>query len=486
MNTRLLFLVMGRLDDAAKRKVVELREAGLSFRKIKAILELENIKVSAQAIFLFLREFQGKTQKKDGSTGRLLPMPVPGRGQHLRNLCREASQVAVSHQALVSGDSAGQPSGMGAASFGDGEKDEDVRIISVTSLADGTQQTGIQRSGVVGGAAGFIRRRHTPSPANPMLVREGVPQSSQQVSPSPRRDPACISAPDGRKLVLPQSSASYDLTAHRAPNSRCLQQGAAPQRRFQPMRVGIQIRPPHGVGIQRLDASPTSSVSQTITPPAPVQNVPNQHSPPLQRAPLEAGTVSALQEQIQALGSELRTLGLALRMIVESQGRMERDQAQQTQIQKHILSTLQELSSKIHPPSPPPSCSLGLGQAGTNQGGYSQSQNRFGEMHDSGLEGIEVFSLDQLSSPSINGFQQCQQASSGHQFTHAQGRMPSFSQTSTQGFSNTALAYTPSQTHTDSCMEVKPAAAASPCAPSGLPAAPPHEAELNIIKVETV
>lgn len=182
---------MGRLDDAAKRKVVELREAGLSFRKIKAVLELENIKVSAQAIYLFLKEFQGRARKEDraaGNSSHTVPTPTAGGSetrpggwsdQQLRNLLREASRVAASQQAGSSSDArGGQSSGTGPASRREaqgGEKDEDIRIISVTSLAQGTQNAGIQgpRSGVgTGGMSGasYVRRRHTPSPANPVLV----------------------------------------------------------------------------------------------------------------------------------------------------------------------------------------------------------------------------------------------------------------------------------------------------------------------------
>ncbi|KAG8557743.1 hypothetical protein GDO81_016720 [Engystomops pustulosus] len=46
---------MGRLDDHAKNRIVMLRRAGLSFRKIKNVLELDNIKVTPQAIYLFLK-----------------------------------------------------------------------------------------------------------------------------------------------------------------------------------------------------------------------------------------------------------------------------------------------------------------------------------------------------------------------------------------------------------------------------------------------
>ncbi|MEQ2158871.1 hypothetical protein GOODEAATRI_016698 [Goodea atripinnis] len=69
---------MGRLDDAAKHKVVELRKAGLSFRKIKAVLELENIKVSAQAIYLYLREFQGRPPGRDRASAPLILLHVLG------------------------------------------------------------------------------------------------------------------------------------------------------------------------------------------------------------------------------------------------------------------------------------------------------------------------------------------------------------------------------------------------------------------------
>lgn len=183
--------IMGRLDDASKRKVVELREAGLSFRKIKAVLELENIKVSAQAIYLFLKEFQGRARKEDGtavgsSQAGSTSAREAGSGearqgawsnQQLRNLLREASRVAASQLTAASSDArGGQSSGTaGRSEAQEGDKDEDIRIVSVTSLAQGTQHAGVQGpragtgTGTTSGAA-FVRRRHTPSPANPVLV----------------------------------------------------------------------------------------------------------------------------------------------------------------------------------------------------------------------------------------------------------------------------------------------------------------------------
>ncbi|XP_016091423.1 uncharacterized protein [Sinocyclocheilus grahami] len=539
---------MGRLDDAAKRKVVELREAGLSFRKIKAVLELENIKVSAQAIFLFLKEFQGRARKQDGAAANSShPAPVQTAArdmtscetrpagwsdQQLRNLLREASRVAASQQAGSSSDARGGQSsrtGLAGIRVAQGrEKDEDIRIVSVTSLAQGTQHAGVQgpRSAVGTGAmsgANYVRRRHTPSPANPVLVarkrlldkallhrarvRDSVPQSGQQVSLSVRRDLSCFSGSEGRKLALPQT-VSYDLTTARPPNMRSLHQGASPHRRLMHQRVGVPVRAPQHpprVGIRLPNPSTTGTTSQNSAPPARVQNVSNQPSPPPQRSALDPGALSGLQEQIQLLGSELRSLGLALRMMVDHQGRLEREQAQQTQVQKQILGTLQNLSSKFKPlqstsaPTLPASCSLAssapFGQASTGQGAYaqcSQAQTRYNEIHDSGLESIEVFSLDQLSPPTMNGFQQCP-TSGGPPFTHAQARTPTFTQT----FAPSALQYT--QPHTDSFTGMDNKSVDMPstsaggsfqaCSPpnqsSSLPVSP-HEPELNIIKVENV
>lgn len=190
---------MGRLDDAAKRKVVELREAGLSFRKIKAVLELENIKVSAQAIYLFLKEFNGRGRQNDapmsgngGSTtasvSRDVGLGEPRHGgwseQQLRNLLCEAVHVAGFSSSLdspgqsgVAPEPRGQSSGAGSATKEPQEgdrKNEDVRIVSVTSLAQSTHHDAVQtvRSGIGSGAmvGTTLRRKYTASPANPVLV----------------------------------------------------------------------------------------------------------------------------------------------------------------------------------------------------------------------------------------------------------------------------------------------------------------------------
>lgn len=199
---------MGRLDDAAKHKVVELRKAGLSFRKIKAVLELENIKVSAQAIYLFLREYHGRPPGRvrpleAGSTSSPTPPQVQPRtgttreqwsNVLLQNLRGEASHCAgftgtqnFTKQTSLSSDTSTKP-GCGEISESssveqrhEGDKEEnDIQIVSVTSLAQNRQQINLQstvrRAEVTPGSpaltsAALMRRRITPSPAtNSMLA----------------------------------------------------------------------------------------------------------------------------------------------------------------------------------------------------------------------------------------------------------------------------------------------------------------------------
>lgn len=196
---------MGRLDDAAKHKVVELRKAGLSFRKIKAVLELENIKVSAQAIYLFLREFQGRppgrvkpakpgncTSPAQGTT-RAGARQESWSGIHIQNLQRESSQhasfTAATHfakQTSTNLDAGAKPSGSGEIRgvsrpehLHERDKEEnDIQIVSVTSLAQTNQPTSSQsaatreEAGTVSCTASRseMRKRVTPSPATNYML----------------------------------------------------------------------------------------------------------------------------------------------------------------------------------------------------------------------------------------------------------------------------------------------------------------------------
>lgn len=195
---------MGRLDEAAKKKVVELRKAGLSFRKIKAVLELENIKVSAQAIYLFLREFQGRPpgRVRPVEAGSITPptqvqvrtggIQESWNNIHLQNLLQEAAhhanfaaaakQVSANSDTNVNSSSSLETCGGSRAEREKQENKEEnnIRIVSVTSLAQHNQQRASQStvtrtetsavSSPLTASGALMRKKITPFPASSIML----------------------------------------------------------------------------------------------------------------------------------------------------------------------------------------------------------------------------------------------------------------------------------------------------------------------------
>uniref|UniRef100_UPI0037E71724 uncharacterized protein n=1 Tax=Semicossyphus pulcher TaxID=241346 RepID=UPI0037E71724 len=469
---------MGRLDEAAKLKVVELRKAGLSFRKIKAVLELENIKVSAQAIYLYLREFQGRAPGRvrpleaGSSTSQAQVHPRARAIQeswnniHLQNLLREASHHAgfttaanFAKQNPTHPDTSTKPSGSGEISGGsrpeqqpEGDKEEnDIQIVSVTSLAQNSQQRSPQSnvgtevvSSTLTASAPVVRRRVTPSPAtNSMLAARKrlldkalshKMKSFHQVASLLRRDHLSVQDPS----TVQHPPETYDLT-----NEKTVMEGqpggvSAP-RRFLTQRPGPSVRSPHPlprVGIRLPNQSPSQLTSSApgvgvirLQTPGSQGTTRNEGNPSPQLAAQDAGGRGGLQEQIQTLGTEVHSLGLAVKMLVEQQCRLEREQAQQTHIQKQILSTLQSFSSKLgrcgsvqqpqnKTPIPSPSDLPASTSASFNQDTFNFSQGTYSQCSQTqpsynsleSLENAEAFKLPVLSPSSMNGFPPCSNA----------------------------------------------------------------------------
>lgn len=476
---------MGRLDDAAKHKVVELRKAGLSLRKIKAVLELDNIKVSAQAIYLFLREFQGRPP------GRVRPVE-PGSSTSPAQVQTQTGAVQQSWsniqiQNLLPSQHAGfaaaadfakqTPTNSEGTATSSGEtnggsrkeqqpeankEENDIQIVSVTSLAQQSQQrapqstvprpeTGAMTSTPAASGV-FVRRRVTPSPATSSilaarkrLLDKALSHRMKQFSTVAsllRRDHTSVQGADLRNAV-PQPPETYDLTTEETVTGGQPGSGSAPRRSLT-QRPGLSVRslpppapPPPRVGI-RLSNRPQAPLTSAsaggavirIQAPGGQVTPRGEGNPSPQQAVQDAGVRGGLQDQIQSLGSEVRGLGLAVKMLVEQQCRLEREQSQQTQIQKQILSTLQTIASKMghcssvqkpHNKTPSPSA-LPAASASTsfsqdtfsfNQGTYtqcSQTQSSYNSLES--LENVEAFKLPGLSPTSMNGFPPCSSADS--------------------------------------------------------------------------
>ncbi|AWP18947.1 Hypothetical protein SMAX5B_020904 [Scophthalmus maximus] len=565
---------MGRLDEAAKHKVIELRKAGLSFRKIKAVLELENIKVSAQAIYLFLREFQGRppgrvrpVEAGSSTTAAQVQARVGAIQEgwsniHLQNLLREATHHAgfaaaadFAKQTSANPEASAKPPGYGETSGGsrteqphEGDKEEnDIQIVSVTSLAQNSQQRGPQSSvtraemGAVSSTltapGASVRRRVTPSQAtNSMLAaRKRLldkalshrMKSFQQVATLLRRDHSSVEGSNLRS-AMPQPPETYDLT-----NEKTVMEGqphgSGAPKRFLTQRPGLSVRSPHPpprVGI-RLPHRPPALLTSTAPGGAIIrlQTTGGQGAARSERnlsPQQDAVGRGGLQDQIQTLGSEVRSLGLAVKMLVDQQCRLEREQAQQTHIQKQILSTLQSFAFKLGPCSsfqqqhnktPSPS-TLPTASAATSfsQDNFnfspstytqcSQTQPSYNSLES--LENVEAFKLPGLSPTSMNGFPPCSNAEN-LPLTHTPSQTQPYAAAYTQQTSQTLLppysqAYisTYSQSHSQSfrISESKSSDFPSSCSARTLqdcslstqPAVnanhPAQDLQINIIKVE--
>lgn len=299
-------------------------------------------------------------------------------------------------------------------------------------------------------------------------------------------------------------------------------------RRFLSQRPAPLTRPPQAlprVGI-RLPNHSHSPLAQSAPWVAPVRlQAPSSQaasrseggaSP--QQASQEVAGRGGLQDQIQCLGSEVRSLGLAVKMLVEHQIRLEKEQVQQTVIQRQILSTLQSLASKVgsctsvqqqhhhrsKTPSPsrlpPPSASMSVSQDafGFSRGTYaecSRAQASYNSLE--GLEGVEAFKLPELSPSSMNGFPPCSGDNGTLPLAHASSQTQQYTaayqqqgaQTLATAFAQPfASAYGESQSQTFRGSESKMTDFSGSCSSRSLPdcsvSAQQQDQQISTIKVE--
>ncbi|XP_043834232.1 uncharacterized protein LOC122736202 isoform X2 [Dromiciops gliroides] len=168
---------MGRLDDYAKKRIVELRKAGLSFRKIKKVLELDNIRVTPQAIYLFLKRKNVEPSPLPGSNHPLPPRDLNARRLALSRAGWEDEQLwdllqesEVEPKESLESQPGGPEREPGAGQNWDGK--EGIRIVSVTSLC---QDGGVHPRDTCSGDAGTGLGAPGPvsPPASPLPLSRG-------------------------------------------------------------------------------------------------------------------------------------------------------------------------------------------------------------------------------------------------------------------------------------------------------------------------
>lgn len=288
-------------------------------------------------------------------------------------------------------------------------------------------------------------------------------------------------------------------------------------RRFQATRPVPSVRSLHPVprvGIHLPNRSPSPltsapgvSLVRLQNPGGPVAPCAEGKQSPKQTV-VDTGVRGGLQDQIQTLSSEVHCLGLAVKMLVEQQRRLEKEHVQQTQIQQQILSALQSFASKLgscsssqqhHNPtsSPPdvPSASI-PDSFNFNEGTYTlsgQTQLSYNSLES--LETVEDFKVPELNPSIMNGFTPCSSAEN-NPLSHTSPQPQTYAAAySHQGCQTLVLPYTQPYVPTYSeahqafrGREVKtsdfpnscPARALQDCNVSGQP----QDQQINVIKVE--
>lgn len=286
-------------------------------------------------------------------------------------------------------------------------------------------------------------------------------------------------------------------------------------KRFLPARPGLSVRSLHplprfSVHIPNRSASPLTSSASGVS-------VMHLQSPGGQVEPRSEGKQSpkqtvadaeargGLQDQIQTLSSEIHSLGLALETLVEQQRRLEREQAQQTEIQKQILSTLQSFSSKLgscssaqqqhhnQASSPPdvPSASIS-NSFNFSERTYPQCSHTQPSYNSiDSLETVEAFKVPDLNPSSMNGFPPCSN-SENIPLSHTSPQPQSYAAYSQQSSQTLVSPYTQPYASTYSEAHqafrgggVKTSDYASSCSVSSLQdSTQPQDPQINAVKVE--
>ncbi|KAJ8346035.1 hypothetical protein SKAU_G00302280 [Synaphobranchus kaupii] len=316
-------------------------------------------------------------------------------------------------------------------------------------------------------------------------MREMSAQPGPQMGQLYGRSQACFQGNDARKITLLPQTSTLGMTSARLPQARG---GLEPQpvpvlpKRTLQQRAGPPARSLH----PPLQREPPPCIA--VRPPNPAPAPPAGRTPP--GATQDGGLRGGLQEQVQVLGAEIRGLGMAVRLMVEQQSRVEREQAQQTQVQRQILSTLQALASSLRPaktptpPGPAPYRQEGHTPTRTTYAQCSQPPlSKYCELDASGLDSLEAYKLSGLSPPRVNGFPACATAD-GSLALGAQGHAPAY-EAFAQSYGSppySAQSHTPaySQAYSQGC---SPAASLNPDSPLPLS---PQDPQLNIVKVETM
>ncbi|XP_048348867.1 uncharacterized protein LOC125430741 [Sphaerodactylus townsendi] len=364
---------MGRLDDHAKKRIVELRKAGLSFRKIKKVLELDNIRVTPQAIYLFLKR------------KNVEPSQLPASSLQLPALEKESKRVVTDQTGweddklwnLLQENGGGQKqqrepgvhrtpcptlgASMSCAGLSSDTDQSSPKIIHVTSLSKdmgqlakpnatcGGLSTGPHLGPSAGGNCPVPQQASATisclTPVTPVVPQHNLNGKGKVFLP-PARNPAFIVKRKivGRAIHL-QKKANVQNGQTQSGSSPALpfmlrMQPASNSAERTPFAASARV----GCATHTKEASTqTSSSNPTYSPTDPTSPWGGQMAASL--VPIPAP--QSLTEKLDAVHAEVQKLAQTMQAVLERQCRLERQQEQQQRTQQEVLVALQQLSSTV-------------------------------------------------------------------------------------------------------------------------------------------
>lgn len=321
---------MGRLDDQAKHRIVVLRKAGLSFRKIKKVLELDNIKVTPQAIYLFLKRKNIEPEKSSGGTQNLPTKGQPWEQAQLWSLLQDSGGQKKERGPQT-------PSAQQTTSDinQQDDKEKSIKIVSVTSLSRGN-----------------------PSLEPPTCAPRSVPQTVSQ-GPRAQETRSSTFRPTQHPSLSATRPNSTNIASHNHINGRArtplpaprnpallvtkklvdkaiiLQKKVTLQNGGQPSNQGGQY--PLPATSQQHPVRPVAKASTQL------KDASTQTAPSFPPARPEASV-----EQLDSIRGELHRLTQVMQTLIERQNRWEQEQMRQRQCNhQEVLSQIQQLGTKL-------------------------------------------------------------------------------------------------------------------------------------------
>ncbi|XP_066432566.1 uncharacterized protein [Eleutherodactylus coqui] len=322
---------MGRLDDQAKHRIVVLRKAGLSFRKIKKVLELDNIKVTPQAIYLYLKRKNIEPEKSGDAPSNLPAKGQPWEQGQLWSLLQDnAGQKQegvsqVSNAQHTTGDIKQQD-----------DQEESIKIVSVTSLSQGnpSMEPLINGPRTVPQAVSQGQRIQETRSCTVHPIQHPAPNVTR---PNPTYLTSHNHVNGRARTPLPaQRNPALLVTKKLVDKAIILQKKVIFQNSGQPLNPAGQF------------PLPTTSQQPLLRPVAKANTQLKDAS--TQTAPSfpPARPADASVEQLDSIRGELHRLTQVMQTLIERQNRWEQEQMRQRQCNhQEVLSQIQQLGAKF-------------------------------------------------------------------------------------------------------------------------------------------